>query len=71
MSSDEKVLESVRRMRALIRIGRDRISKHSPVWAVFLAGETFHALADALDELEKEAGGDSSDADVHSFRRAG
>jgi hypothetical protein len=71
MLSDDKVLESVRRMRALIRIGRDRISKHSPVWAVFLAGETFHALTETLDELETEAGGGAKDADLQSFRRAG
>jgi hypothetical protein len=57
MVDEAKVRESIRRMRTLIKIGRERLGRHSPVWAVYLAGETFQSLSDALDDLASETGG--------------
>lgn len=71
MLDEERVLESVRQMRALIRVGRERIARHSPVWAVFLAGETFRVLGERLDELEREAGGEPAGSGARPYRKAG
>lgn len=56
----DDLIPKVQRMRALIRIGRERLTRHSPIWALFLARETFRALEETLDEIECPA--DSGEA---------
>ena len=56
MADESKVKEKLREMRALIRIGKERIARHSPVWAVYLASETLRSLSDVLDDLDREFG---------------
>ncbi len=70
MLDEERVRESIRQMRALIRLGRERIARHSPVWAVFLAGETFRVLGERLDELEREAGRKPAGSSARPYRKA-
>lgn len=71
MLDEERVRESVRQMRALIRVGRDPIARHSPMWAVFLAAGTFRVLGERLDELEHEAGGEPAGSGTRPYRKAG
>lgn len=52
MVDEAEVRAKMEEMRALIRIGRERIARHSPVWAVYLASETLRSLSDVLDDLE-------------------
>jgi hypothetical protein len=54
MVDEAELRAKMEEMRALIRIGRERIARHSPVWAVYLASETLRSLNDVLDDLETE-----------------
>jgi len=66
----EKVREKVREMQDLIRIGRERLARHSPVWAVYLASETLRSLSEALEQLDKEAESAGTGHEAKSIRRA-
>jgi hypothetical protein len=70
MLDEEKIQERMRELRALIRIGKERIARHSPVWAVYLASETLRALDEALDDLEGDLGGTREPEEVAPVRRA-
>lgn len=63
---NQEIRQKVQRMRGLIHLGRERLSRHSPVWALFLARETFRALEETLDELEalEESPADRETADT-------
>jgi hypothetical protein len=54
MADQSKLQEKLKELRHLVRAGRERLATHSPVWAVYLTGETFRSMADVLDEMEKE-----------------
>jgi hypothetical protein len=70
MLDEEKVRNRVREMQDLIRIGRERLARHSPVWAVYLASETLRSLSEALDLLEKEAESAGAGQEARSIRKA-
>jgi hypothetical protein len=54
MADQSKIQEKLKELRHLVRAGRERLATHSPVWAVYLTGETFRSIAEVLDEIEKE-----------------
>lgn len=56
MSDPSKVQEKLKELRLLVRAGKERLATHSPVWAVYLAGETLRSMSQVLDEIEKELG---------------
>ncbi len=54
MSDQKKIREKIKEMRELVRVGKERIATHSPVWAVYLTGETLRSLSQVLDALDRE-----------------
>ena len=70
MVDEARVRVKLEEMRALIRIGRERIARHSPVWAVYLASETLRSLSEVLDDLDKDFGVDSRTVEEELIRKA-
>lgn len=64
MLDEQRVRGSVRRLRVLIRIGRERLAGDSPARALFLAGEKFRATSEALNEPERGAVGSTAGPDA-------
>ncbi|HEU4401262.1 MAG TPA: hypothetical protein VFT43_04085 [Candidatus Polarisedimenticolia bacterium] len=56
MTHQGTVQEQIKRMRALIQAGRERVSMLSPAWGAHLAGETMRRLGEVVDELAREVG---------------
>lgn len=54
MSDEVRIREKVNELRRLVRSGKERLATHSPVWAVYLAGETLRAMAQVLDEIDED-----------------
>ena len=52
MCDQKRVREKLKEMRVLVKAGKERIRTPSPVWAVYLAGETLRSLAKAMEDLE-------------------
>jgi hypothetical protein len=70
MMNENRIRERIREMRALIRIGKERLARHSPVWAVYLASETLRSLSDVLDDLDGETGAEAPAGEERRVRRA-
>ncbi|MBI3447913.1 MAG: hypothetical protein HY049_03200 [Acidobacteria bacterium] len=54
MTDDARIQEKLGELRRLVRSGKERLATHSPVWAVYLAGETLRAMGQVLDEMDEE-----------------
>ncbi len=54
VAHEEVVQGQIKKIRALIQAGRERVSVLAPAWGAHLAGETMRRLGEAIDELEKE-----------------
>jgi hypothetical protein len=70
MADQERLRERVAKMRSLIRIGRERIAGHSPVWAAYLASETLRSIDEVLDEMDEEMHSTAGAGDDKRYREA-
>jgi len=56
MTDQAAIQEKLKELRHLVRAGRERLATHSPVWAVYLAGETLRSMGEVLDEIDLAMG---------------